>query len=194
MPPFLFRLGAKQLNAYTRAADAEKNAEKNAEKEKDVFFAPGIYIERYKVVHGTITAVVSRYKSPEGSARGNVGAVAGGWREWAQEKTDAVKHSAGSVIRLRKSGEPALPCYQVTALPSCPGYICVRVTVCDRDSVLLLPAARKFHGFGGSLRFWFHRGYSSDGRRRVSFAAAITRERRCFPKPSRVDEARRLIS
>lgn len=32
--------------------------------------------------------------------------------EW--EKSDAVKHSAGSVIRLRKSGGPALPSYRFT--------------------------------------------------------------------------------
>ena len=52
--------------------------------------------------------------------------------EWVQEKSDAVKHSAGSVIRLRKSGGPALLRYQVTALPSCPEYIHIRVTVWDQ--------------------------------------------------------------
>lgn len=67
---------------------------------------------------------------------------------WAQEKSDAVKHSAGSVIRLRKSGGPALLRYQVTALPCCPEYIHIRVTVWDRDSVLLLPRAKKFPAFG----------------------------------------------
>lgn len=43
----------------------------------------------------------------------------------AREKSDAVKHSAGRVIRLRKSAGSTLLHYRVTILPT-PGYIFIR--------------------------------------------------------------------
>lgn len=43
----------------------------------------------------------------------------------AREKSDAVKHSAGRVIRLRKSAGSTLLHYRVTIL-STPGYIFIR--------------------------------------------------------------------
>lgn len=43
----------------------------------------------------------------------------------AREKSDAVKHSAGRVIRLRKSARSTLLHYQVTILPT-PEYISIR--------------------------------------------------------------------
>lgn len=47
------------------------------------------------------------------------------------------------MIRLRKSGGPALPRYQVTVLPSCSRHIHIRVTIRDVDDVSLLPCSKK---------------------------------------------------